>query len=129
MGYGPLVLDVEPGKLRELTPEEVKALRLTAEGKLKPKRWRATAMLPGEGGRSVGRDAAAKHGGRPARPREQRPGRAEPKSQGHREQGEGGENRPREPRGAFPIAAGRIGADLRPIPEGRSKFGGSAGRT
>ncbi|MGB6690280.1 MAG: pseudouridine synthase [Terracidiphilus sp.] len=33
VGYGPLVLDVEPGKLRELDPEELVALRKTAEGK------------------------------------------------------------------------------------------------
>jgi len=31
-GYGPLVLDVEPGKLRELAPEELTVLRLTADG-------------------------------------------------------------------------------------------------
>jgi 23S rRNA pseudouridine2605 synthase len=38
VGYGPLVLDLEPGKLRELEAEEVAALRLAAEGKLrKPK--------------------------------------------------------------------------------------------
>ena len=34
VGYGPLVLDVEPGNLRELTPEELTALRKAAEGKL-----------------------------------------------------------------------------------------------
>jgi len=34
-GYGPLVLDQEPGNLRELLPEEVAALRLAAEGKLR----------------------------------------------------------------------------------------------
>ncbi|MGA2890574.1 MAG: pseudouridine synthase [Terracidiphilus sp.] len=35
VGYGPLVLDQEPGKLRELQPEEVDALRKAAEGKLR----------------------------------------------------------------------------------------------
>ncbi|MGA7340094.1 MAG: pseudouridine synthase, partial [Terracidiphilus sp.] len=35
VGYGPLVLDLEPGKLRELEPRELTALRLAAEGKLK----------------------------------------------------------------------------------------------
>ena len=35
VGYGPLVLDVEPGKLRELEPEELAAIRLAAEGKLR----------------------------------------------------------------------------------------------
>ena len=50
VGYGPLVLDVEPGKIRELTPEEVEALRMTAAGKLKPKRVKSTFMLPKEAG-------------------------------------------------------------------------------
>src|SRR5262249_1740692 len=39
VGYGPLVLDLEPGKTRELEPKEVEDLRKAAEGKLrKPKR-------------------------------------------------------------------------------------------
>ncbi len=33
VGYGPLVLDLEPGLSRELTPEEIAALRRAAEGK------------------------------------------------------------------------------------------------
>ena len=38
VGYGPLVLDIEPGKIRELSPEEVEDLRKAAEGKYrKPK--------------------------------------------------------------------------------------------
>ena len=35
VGYGPLILDVEPGKLRELDPEELAKLKLAAEGKLR----------------------------------------------------------------------------------------------
>jgi 23S rRNA pseudouridine2605 synthase len=35
VGYGPLVLDLEPGRSRELTPDEVAALRRAAQG-LKP---------------------------------------------------------------------------------------------
>ncbi|MDE3200117.1 MAG: pseudouridine synthase [Acidobacteriota bacterium] len=50
VGYGPLALDVEPGKMRELIPEEVEALRLSAAGKLKPRRLRTTHMLPKEAG-------------------------------------------------------------------------------
>jgi 23S rRNA pseudouridine2605 synthase len=50
VGYGPLALDVEPGKMRELTPDEVTALRLTAEGKMKPKRLHADRMLPKDAG-------------------------------------------------------------------------------
>jgi 23S rRNA pseudouridine2605 synthase len=34
-GYGPLVLDQEPGNLREMDPEEVERLRLASEGKLR----------------------------------------------------------------------------------------------
>jgi 23S rRNA pseudouridine2605 synthase len=67
VGYGPLVLDVEPGKLRELRPEEVSALRLTAEGKLKPKRMKVDRMLPLEA-----RRAPEKRGAREDRPRWQR---------------------------------------------------------
>ncbi len=35
VGYGPLVLDQEPGSLRELEPEELAALRAAAEGTLR----------------------------------------------------------------------------------------------
>jgi 23S rRNA pseudouridine2605 synthase len=35
VGYGPLVLDQEPGNMRELEPVELDALRKTAEGKLR----------------------------------------------------------------------------------------------
>jgi 23S rRNA pseudouridine2605 synthase len=35
VGYGPLVLDEEPGNLRELQPEELTALRRAAEGTLR----------------------------------------------------------------------------------------------
>jgi 23S rRNA pseudouridine2605 synthase len=38
VGYGPLVLDIEPGKMRELEAEELDDLRKTADGKMrKPK--------------------------------------------------------------------------------------------
>ena len=41
IGYGPLILDLEPGKIRELEPEEVANLRKAAEGKYhKPKHSR-----------------------------------------------------------------------------------------
>jgi 23S rRNA pseudouridine2605 synthase len=35
VGYGPLILDQEPGSLRELEPEELAALRKAAEGNLR----------------------------------------------------------------------------------------------
>jgi 23S rRNA pseudouridine2605 synthase len=55
IGYGPLVLDQEPGKLRELEPEEVHSLRLASEGKLKTRRRRgpAPAQLPTVAGKTV----------------------------------------------------------------------------
>jgi len=37
VGYGPLVLDLEPGNFRELRPEELSVLRLAAAGKSRPK--------------------------------------------------------------------------------------------
>ena len=37
VGYGPLVLDVEPGQHRPLTVEEVALLRRAAQGKLRPR--------------------------------------------------------------------------------------------
>jgi len=71
VGYGPLVLDVEPGKLRELTPEEVTALRLTAEGKLKPKRLKVERVPPAKAGRAPEK-RAERRGAREDRPRWQR---------------------------------------------------------
>ena len=55
VGYGPLVLDQEPGKLRELEPEEVEQLRLAADGKLKTRRRRgpAPAQLSRDAGKTV----------------------------------------------------------------------------
>jgi 23S rRNA pseudouridine2605 synthase len=63
VGYGPLALDIEPGKMRELAANEVTALRLTAEGKMKPRHVNADRMLPKDAGRAAeGREA--KRGGR-----------------------------------------------------------------
>ena len=53
VGYGPLVLDVEPGKMRELSVDEVNALRLTAEGRMKPRSLKVDRMLPKEAGTSA----------------------------------------------------------------------------
>jgi 23S rRNA pseudouridine2605 synthase len=77
VGYGPLVLDLEPGKLRELDAEELAALRLTAEGKMKPRRMKTTAMLPKEARRPAGQrlERPADRGGKPARYGQNRPTR------------------------------------------------------
>ena len=97
VGYGPLVLDVEPGKLRELTMDEVKALRLTAEGKIKPRRLKIDISRPKDVGRGPEkrgekpawrdkpaakrfdgpRGAAPSRGGRPFAKREERGPRTE----------------------------------------------------
>ena len=58
VGYGPLVLDVEPGRHRELTPEEVAQLRRAAEGKgpkpaRDPARRRPKSKRKDVGGRST----------------------------------------------------------------------------
>jgi 23S rRNA pseudouridine2605 synthase len=74
VGYGPLVLDVEPGKFRELTSEEVKALHLTVEGKLKPRRLRASQMLPKDAGRAALEREAKRNDRRPAPRQSERPG-------------------------------------------------------
>jgi 23S rRNA pseudouridine2605 synthase len=58
VGYGPLALDVDPGEIRELRPEEVRALQLTGEGKLKPKPVKATYFLPKEAGLTTEQRAA-----------------------------------------------------------------------
>jgi 23S rRNA pseudouridine2605 synthase len=81
VGYGPLVLDLEPGNLRELEPEELAQLRLAAEGKLRtpkakdvrrrnrfdaqlptlqPKPSRPRPPRPAETGFSAGRSGASR---------------------------------------------------------------------
>jgi 23S rRNA pseudouridine2605 synthase len=72
IGYGPLVLDQEPGNFRELDAEELKVLRLAAEGKWKPKRVKTTAMLPPHSGRTADRQSRRPEG-KPFRSRDDRP--------------------------------------------------------
>jgi 23S rRNA pseudouridine2605 synthase len=52
VGYGPLVLDLEPGKFRELDPQELTRLRLAADGK-----WRKPKAKEREPRREFGRRA------------------------------------------------------------------------
>lgn len=72
VGYGPLVLDLEPGKLRELDAEEISALRLAAEGKWKRKRPAQTGprQRTGRPDRAQTGPALPREGGRPFPPRE-----------------------------------------------------------
>ena len=87
IGYGPLILDLEPGKLRELEAEEVHSLRLASEGKLKTRRRRGPqqAQLPTVAGKTVRyKKADGKPGfeprGKAARPEFQQESKAEFKS-------------------------------------------------
>jgi 23S rRNA pseudouridine2605 synthase len=81
VGYGPLVLDLEPGKLRELSLEEVAALRLSAEGKLKRSAKRGPntkKMLPKDAGKPVRYDEDRPRSQRVPEPGAARPAAARP---------------------------------------------------
>ncbi|HEX4312159.1 MAG TPA: pseudouridine synthase [Acidobacteriaceae bacterium] len=58
VGYGPLVLDLEPGRSRELTPEEVTALHRAAQGR--PERSPKSGKPPRKTSRRPSGPAAAK---------------------------------------------------------------------
>jgi 23S rRNA pseudouridine2605 synthase len=60
VGYGPLVLDQEPGKFRELEPAELAQLRLAAEGK-----WRKPKAKEDQRGRGGDRPSSAFRAERP----------------------------------------------------------------
>jgi 23S rRNA pseudouridine2605 synthase len=66
VGYGPLVLDVEPGRFRELTLEEVESLRRAASGKAAAKAAEP-ARKPMRGAIPKSRHSAPKSARRPAR--------------------------------------------------------------
>jgi 23S rRNA pseudouridine2605 synthase len=84
VGYGPLVLDVEPGNLRELSANEVAALRLAAEGKLRPRQLKADRMLPKDAGRAAEDRESAK---RPRRDVGRGPGNKDFGARGRRDFG------------------------------------------
>ena len=75
IGYGPLVLDLEPGRSRELTPEEVAQLRRAAEGKRSPEKKRAPRP-PRPAARPPARPSAAPRKPRPDPSRSKRSGGA-----------------------------------------------------
>ncbi len=125
VGYGPLVLDLEPGKLRELEPEELAQLRLAAEGKLKPRRFKTAKLLPKEAGRPAEKrlarpaDRGEDLGGKPARYGQDRPSRpqtARPYQERSAAAGGTGNFRPRKTFGADkPFRAARpAGGEFRP---------------
>ena len=132
VGYGPLVLDVEPGKLRELSLEEVKALRLTAEGKLKPKRMKVERIPPAKARRAVEK-RVERRGSREERPRRQRDDRP-PQSLGARietprwKQEERGPKREWQPRSEGFRSEPKARPEFRPAPRregGENRFGGA----
>ena len=145
VGYGPLVLDQEPGNMRELEPEELAALRLAAEGKLRtPKakevrrRNLADAQLPTVKPKASrlnpGKPFPARGPFEPAKPLEARepaePGQFEARRAGTERSGEFrprpsfGKGRPARGTGeGFRPAEGRSGADRGKF--GAKKFGGT----
>jgi len=72
VGYGPLVLDLEPGLSRELTLDEIAALRKAAEGKVSRPAAEIRLPKPSRPARrprpGPGITARRKPGGKPARP-------------------------------------------------------------
>jgi 23S rRNA pseudouridine2605 synthase len=64
VGYGPLVLDLEPGRSRELTADEVAALRRAAEGNSDKSASRTRTTAPNRSARRPRPEASA-----PGRPR------------------------------------------------------------
>ena len=141
VGYGPLVLDLEPGKVRELDSEEVAALGRAAEGKWKPRRFKTSQMLPKEAGQSTEyREAKAAvrrgkpvprrddRGGKPAfKPREQgatdRPGAWKPR----REDSRGFGKAQAEGSSAKPAFASKPTLGAKPAFGARPRYGEKAG--
>jgi 23S rRNA pseudouridine2605 synthase len=63
VGYGPLVLDVEPGQFRELEADELAKLRLAAEGKWRKPKPREPRAESRQGARREGGRGPAREGG------------------------------------------------------------------
>jgi len=127
VGYGPLVLDQEPGNLRELEPEELDLLRKTAEGKLrtpKAKELRRRNLLDSQLPTLPPRRTMHP---RPAKPAEDaqfeaQPFDAQPFDQGSAAAGRPGAFRPKRASGPGQFKA-------RPAGPAGEKFRPAAGRT
>jgi 23S rRNA pseudouridine2605 synthase len=133
-GYGPLVLDQEPGNLRELEPSELEQLRLAAEGKLRTPKSKDlrrrnlldAGLLPTVLPKPSGRP-------RPATPFTAPPADA-PRSTSPRPTGfhpkKFGADRPSRPnRAADSFASGAANKLFRPARPGAEGFRPAAGRT
>jgi 23S rRNA pseudouridine2605 synthase len=129
-GYGPLVLDQEPGSMRELEPGEVELLRKAAEGKLRTPK-----------AKELRRRNAADAGLLPtvlpkpsSRPRLQKPYEAKPPAQPPAALGritefrpkKFGAERPSRPAGSYSKSAGK---PMRPDRASAEGFRPAAGRT
>jgi len=136
-GYGPLVLDQEPGNLRELQPEELEALRRASEGKLrtpKSKDLRRRNLIdagllptvlpkPSSRPRIAPPTAPLPAGeGSPVRTDWSRPGAFKPKRPGQNQSG-----RPAQPTDRF--ASGDANKFFRPARPTGEGFRPAAGRT
>jgi 23S rRNA pseudouridine2605 synthase len=102
VGYGPLVLDLEPGRSRELTLEEVAALRRAAEGKPSKHAPEVRLPRPGRPARRLSDRTTSASGrkpgdGRPASGEGRKSGDRRPKAVAGR-----GERRPTGARGRKP---------------------------
>ena len=127
VGYGPLVLDQEPGNLRELQPEELERLRLAAEGKLRtPKSKELRRRNAADAGRLP--TVLPKPSGRPRLPNQ--PFAAAPTNAARfgddRPKKVFGAERPSRGAGQFAKSGGKPSRPARPGEEG---FRPAAGRT
>jgi 23S rRNA pseudouridine2605 synthase len=132
VGYGPLVLDQEPGNLRELEPTEVDALRRVAEGKLRTPKSKDlrrrnlidAGLLPTVLPKPSGRPHAAKPLDEDA-PSAARPGEFRPKKFGAARTDRTG----RTSRPADSFASGEANKLFRPARPSAEGFRPAAGRT
>jgi 23S rRNA pseudouridine2605 synthase len=116
VGYGPLVLDLEPGNFRELDPQELVALRLAAEGKWKPRRPKVAKIPPKEASHAP-EQSGFKPKSRDAKPFREQTGRRESRGWKPREQRFGQrdakpafgsrDDRPRGPKPAYSERGGK----------------------
>jgi 23S rRNA pseudouridine2605 synthase len=132
VGYGPLILDQEPGNLRELEPTEVDALRRVAEGKLRTPKSKDlrrrnlldAGLLPTVLPKPSGRPRAAKPSDEVA-PAAARPSEFRPKKFGAARTG----RTDRTSRPADSFASGEANKLFRPARPSTERFRPAAGRT
>ena len=130
-GYGPLVLDQEPGNLRELEPNELELLRKAADGTLRTPKSKDlrrrnlldAGLLPTVLPKPSGRSHMATPSARPAAPQTDwsRPGAVKAKKFGH-------DSSPRPTRPTDRFASGEANKLFRPDRANGESFRPSAGR-